>query len=180
MKLYFILAGIMLAITPLSLYPQVEYSDSSESGTFIAVVDIKYIFRKYSARKKAYKKLLKKKKAFLLIVEKRKKAIKDLEESFEDTKDKMDQAQFRKALAEIELAKENLNILIDKQNRTLLKLEKKLKRPIIKKIIKTINIIREEYGYDIILNKSDVLSYDSSVDLTQEVLDSLEDRDKRN
>lgn len=139
----------------------------------IAVVDMKLIFNSYTQKKKAQIKLDTLKKNFIKSIYVKKKKIKELERQFESKEATLNQAQIRRRLDKIELQKEKLNDFIKKRSVKLKKLEEKLKRPMLRKILKIIEKIRQERKLDIILDKGDVLSYSLKVDLTHEIIKRL-------
>lgn len=140
----------------------------------IGVVDIKLVFENYSVIKKAKLELNKKKENYLSEIKRIEDDINALENELKNKKKQLTPKDYRIALAKIELKKIKLNELIDKRNLELKKIEERIRKPVLKKILFIVEQIRKEKGYTVILNKNDVLAYHDKIDLTKEVLERLE------
>ncbi len=145
----------------------------SQENSKIAVVDIQLVFNTYIQTIKPLAELKKIRQQYQDEITVEENKINELEKRFEAKKLTLSDQDFKRILAIIELKKEKLNTLVNKRNLQLKKMEIKLRRPILKKIRLTIEKIRKEKGYLIILNKADVVAYSPKIDITKEIIRAL-------
>lgn len=173
-KIKFIAVIIVLVITSNAQYLMAKNNKVYIKHNYkIGVVDIAFVLKSYAKKLKIKSQLQKEKEKLIKEIKIETKRIKKLEYLFESKKGTLSQIDFRRNLAEIEIRKEKLSEIVKKRNDELIKLESILKAPILRNILEMIEKVRQEKGFDVILNKNDVLSYSIRIDLTYEIIDRL-------
>jgi len=147
-----------------------------KKGIKIGYVDIAEVFDQYEATDIATEKLrgdIEEKKKD---IEKRREDINILTQKLETQATVINEKEKEKVKKEVEGKLKELKDITEKSNRELRQREKKLIRDILKDIEEVIKIYGKDNGYDLVLDKRQVLYGPEGMDITEEIVKIINKR----
>ena len=142
----------------------------------IAVVDVQLILHELISMQNIEKKIIKEKKIFLKVIQDKRKNIKSQKKNLKVKKNILSKKKFMQSFINIEIENLKLDSLINKKNILLNSMEIAIKQKILKSIFNIIHSIRKEKKYSVVLDKKNVLSFNSKIDITYDVLNRLKNK----
>ncbi len=141
----------------------------------IGYVDVEKVFDSYPDTVDVKAHLAKEKEKYEIEINKRKEEIAQLEKTYQESFDKLNEDEKQRREAEISYKKEALSEFIDDSNKRLDALKEKLVTPIYDKIRSVISKVSAEKGYSFVFRSSSqtVLYVDKDYNITKDVIQRL-------
>lgn len=152
--------------------------DADPAEIKIAVVDVNGILEQSEATRKIRAIIDEENQKFLASTEEEQIALRTQEQELDSQKEILDEAEFNRRLKQFQDRVSLLQQKIQRQRREFDLSLQQANEQIRKLLFQIITDIATENGYTLVMQKQNVVIYDSSIDISKEALDRLNDRTK--
>ena len=152
--------------------------DADPAEIKIAVVDVNGILEQSEATRKIRAIIDEENQKFLASTEEEQIALRTQEQELDSQKEILDEAEFNRRLKQFQDRVSLLQQKIQRQRREFDLSLQQANEQIRKLLFQIITDIATENGYTLVIQKQNVVLYDSSIDISKEALDRLNDRTK--
>tara|TARA_E500000178_G_scaffold315632_1_gene334712 strand:+ start:531 stop:1118 length:588 start_codon:yes stop_codon:yes gene_type:complete len=152
--------------------------DADPAEIKIAVVDVNGILEQSEATRKIRAIIDEENQKFLASTEEEQIALRTQEQELDSQKEILDEAEFNRRLKQFQDRVSLLQQKIQRQRREFDLSLQQANEQIRKLLFQIITDIATENGYTLVMQKQNVVLYDSSIDISKEALDRLNDRTK--
>ena len=152
--------------------------DADPAEIKIAVVDVNGILEQSEATRKIRAIIDEENQKFLASTEEEQIALRTQEQELDSQKEILDGAEFNRRLKQFQDRVSLLQQKIQRQRREFDLSLQQANEQIRKLLFQIITDIATENGYTLVMQKQNVVLYDSSIDISKEALDRLNDRTK--
>ena len=152
--------------------------DADPAEIKIAVVDVNGILEQSEATRKIRAIIDEENQRFLASTEEEQIALRTQEQELDSQKEILDEAEFNRRLKQFQDRVSLLQQKIQRQRREFDLSLQQANEQIRKLLFQIITDIATENGYTLVMQKQNVVLYDSSIDISKEALDRLNDRTK--
>lgn len=152
--------------------------DADQADIKIAVVDINGILEQSEATKKIRTIIDEENQKFLASTEEEQLTLRTQEQELDSQKEILDEAEFNRRLKQFQDRVSLLQQKIQRQRREFDLSLQQANEQIRNLLFQIITDIAKENGYTLVMQKQNVILYDSSIDISKEALDRLNERTK--
>lgn len=152
--------------------------DADQADIKIAVVDINGILEQSEATKKIRTIIDEENQKFLASTEEEQLTLRTQEQELDSQKEILDEAEFNRRLKQFQDRVSLLQQKIQRQRREFDLSFQQANEQIRNLLFQIITDIAKENGYTLVMQKQNVILYDSSIDISKEALDRLNERTK--
>lgn len=161
-----------------SLLPEEELSINGEEetvyqGISLAVVDYQRVFMEYNKTAEIREELRNNRESMLQQLDQMKNRYSTMRNNYFLNYNQYSQQEREQMATRLTELEEQIEVYIENSNRSLMEQERILKEEIQKEIQSVIQYIRLSEGYDLILDTSILLDYNPDFDLTDQVINQL-------
>ncbi len=152
----------------LSFAPNVSFAE-----TAIAVVDVKKLLTEANAAKSLHKKLKKQREAFVDELSKKEQSLRASEQELVEKRGSLSQEEFTKKKKEFEEELLKTRGEAQKKKKELDKANAKAMGELQSELMKAVQKVADEKGYNLVLSRQDIVVADKSIDISDDALKQL-------